>query len=101
MICQNMFGEGKMLDAIGYMGSNVAIIPENKTCKNCTPGKKSNFDNMLSSHSNKTSSATANTNISMSMPKKAQADAADEAAATKEMLALMKMLMSGRSTTAF
>ena len=83
---------------ISSVGTFLHAVPETKAHNSSTSTNKSNFDAILASiKPNTETGSTAETDRTDLMK---QVDQNDEAAATKELLALMKMLMFGKSTTA-
>ena len=79
---------------ISSVGTFLHAVPENKVNSSSASSNKSSFDAILSSiKTNTQTSSTAETDRTDLMK---QVDQNDEAAATKELLALMKMLMFGK-----
>ncbi|ACD97261.1 hypothetical protein [Trichlorobacter lovleyi] len=79
---------------ISSVGTFLHAVPENKVNSSSASSNKSSFDAILSSiKTNTQTSSTAETDrADLTIP----VDQNDEAAATKELLALMKMLMFGK-----
>ena len=79
---------------VSCVGTCVHTLPANKAHNSSTSTNKSNFDAILASiKTNTQTSSTAETDrADLTIP----VDQNDEAAATKELLALMKMLMFGK-----
>jgi|GEM_PF-3220370 len=79
---------------ISSVGTFLHAVPETKAHNSSTSTNKSNFDAILASiKPNTETGSTAETDRTDLMK---QVDQNDEAAATKELLALMKMLMFGK-----
>jgi len=83
---------------ISSVGTFLHAVPENKVNNSSASSNKSSFDAMLASlNSNTQTGATAETDrTDLAKPVTVEVDQDDEAAATKELLALMKMLMFGK-----
>ncbi len=83
---------------ISSVGTFLHAVPETKANSSSASSNKSSFDAILASlNSNTQTGATAETDrTDLAKPVTVQVDQDDEAAATKELLALMKMLMFGK-----
>lgn len=83
---------------ISSVGTFLNVLSENKASNSSASSNKSSFDAILASlKPNTETSSTAETDrTDLIKPVTVQVDQDDEAAATKELLALMKMLMFGK-----
>jgi hypothetical protein len=92
MTWYSMLQEGDMVSSVGTF---LNVLSGNKANNSSTSTSTSNFQTLLSNITDKsTNSSTAGTDLMK--PVATQVDQADEAAATKELLALMKMLTLGK-----
>lgn len=83
---------------ISSVGRFFHAMPENKMHNSSASTSKSNFDTILASlkHTTENSTTSETDGIDLIKPAPVQVDQKDEIAATKELLALMKMLVSGK-----
>lgn len=87
-----------MGDMISSIGTFLHAVPENKTGNSSTSASKSGFDAILASlkHNTENSAAAEADSIDLIKPVTVEVDQEDEIAATKELFALMKMLVAGK-----
>ena len=83
---------------ISSVGTFLHAVPENKVNSSSTSNNKSSFNAILASlkHTTENSAAAETGSIDLIKPATVEVDQADEIAATKELFALMKMLVSGK-----
>jgi len=83
---------------VSSVGTFLNPVSETKASNSFTSASKSDFDTILASlkHNTENSAAAETDKTDLVKPATVQVDQEDEAAATKELLALMKMLMFGK-----
>lgn len=83
---------------ISSVGTFLYAAPENKVNSSSTSNNKSSFNAVLTSlkPGTETGAAAETDSIDLIKPVTVEVDQADEIAATKELFALMKMLVSGK-----
>lgn len=83
---------------ISSVGTFLHAVPENKVNSFSASNNKSSFNAILASlkHTTENSAAAETGSIDLIKPATVEVDQADEVAATKELFALMKMLVSGK-----
>lgn len=83
---------------ISSVGTFLHAVPENKVNSSSVSNNKSSFNAILANlkHTAENSAAAETDSVDLIKPATVEVDQADEVAATKELFALMKMLVSGK-----